>query len=883
MYATNQLLHWESSDIEIATVSNTGVVTAIKEGVTTITVTTSDGNFTDICVVTVMIPVDGIYITEPFKMIPLNTSHRLTVVIFPPEATNQDIIWSSSDETIASVSTDGTVTGHRVGEAVITAKSESLGFTDTSTVKIYIPVTGVSIPSPPGLLPLGAQTTITANIIPADASNQQLHWASSNPSVAVVDGNGMVTGLSVGETTITVTTDYGAFIAEVTVTVVIHVTDITLSTYRRELYVGEYFTLTHTIHPSNATDQKAAWTSSAPEIASVDQTGRVTAHRAGSAAITITAEDGGITASCLVIVNNRLLSSLTLDPPNMALHPNERETFTAVITPSTATNQVIHWVSSGPAVASVDFLTGEVIARSNGRAVITAITQDASGIIVRGEVEVTTPVTRVSIAPREVTIGISDYHRLSLSFFPATASDTGAHWTSSNPEIAIVDEWGVVRGVSVGKATITAASRDGGHTATSTVTVADSVIKPTSLRISPARQTLPVGANHVLSPLFSPANSMKPELIWTSSNTDTVTVDEITGVITAIAPGNAAITAKTIDEDGGFNLTATSEIEVIGAAEKSNTIELLLVNGSTNANLNMPVGQRSELLLSWFPSDIRETITSHSSNPEVAALDGHTVTAVSPGTTVITFTTENGVTATCRITVVRPGVNAIFINGHQEYEKELYIGDTFRPVITTSPVETFDIVYSRSANPNIAPIQDGIVTAVSPGETEIIFYTSSGIQAICHVTIMSGGPFFIVAESFGQGSINPSGLIEARRGSRETFTIIPDEGHFIRSVTLDGRPISFHVDSLFSYTLSDISSHHTISVQFARRPVYYNITAHQGINGSIFPMDTTDEGFVEQIPALGKGRRIGNLPYQLAPEVPNRLPADRRPPVPGIR
>ena len=130
---------------KVATVNN-GVVTALKTGTTTITVTTDDGGFTSSCKVNVTNPVRGVALNDTTMTIYNGTSKQLFATVTPLDADNPSLIWSSSDDTIATVDENGVVTaGHSTGSAVITVRTVDGGYTANCTVKTGKKVTDVYI------------------------------------------------------------------------------------------------------------------------------------------------------------------------------------------------------------------------------------------------------------------------------------------------------------------------------------------------------------------------------------------------------------------------------------------------------------------------------------------------------------------------------------------------------------------------------------------------------------------------------------------------------------------------------------------------------------------------------------------------------------------
>ena len=137
--ATNQNVTWKSSNTEVATVDANGKVTAVGEGNATITVTTVDGSKTATCIVTVTVPVTGVKLNKETLELFTDGSETLTATVEPGNATNKNVTWSSSDETIATVDNNGTVTAVGAGKATITATAG--GITATCVVHVRKPAT----------------------------------------------------------------------------------------------------------------------------------------------------------------------------------------------------------------------------------------------------------------------------------------------------------------------------------------------------------------------------------------------------------------------------------------------------------------------------------------------------------------------------------------------------------------------------------------------------------------------------------------------------------------------------------------------------------------------------------------------------------------------
>lgn len=173
-----------------------------------------------------------------------------------------------------------------------------------------VQVTGVSLSQTTMDLTAGSTSQLTATVEPFNATNKNVTWSSSAPEVAAVDENGKVTALTAGSATITVTTADGSKTAVCTVTVeggstpIVNVESVSLNKTSLELEAGDSEQLTATVEPENATNKSVTWTSNNDSVATVDNNGTVTAHKAGTATITVTTMDGGNTATCALTVTS---------------------------------------------------------------------------------------------------------------------------------------------------------------------------------------------------------------------------------------------------------------------------------------------------------------------------------------------------------------------------------------------------------------------------------------------------------------------------------------------------------------------------------------------------------------------------------------------------
>lgn len=240
-------------------------------------------------------------------------------------------------------------------------------------------VTGIQL-NPSSLnLSVGSTATLQATVSPDNAANKTLTWSSNAPGVATVDLNtGVVTAVSAGTAVITATAADGSNVkAECTVTVYPAVTRVDISNTDLSLHKGESHTLSATVYPEGAL-QTLSWSSSAPDIVSVDKDGKVTALKAGTAIITATAADGsGVKAECAVTVKIPV-SSVTMSRSSLRIYEGRGYTLSAAVSPADAADKSLYWSSSDDSIASVD-QDGKVTGHKPGVCTIYAQAQDGSG------------------------------------------------------------------------------------------------------------------------------------------------------------------------------------------------------------------------------------------------------------------------------------------------------------------------------------------------------------------------------------------------------------------------------------------------------------------------------------------------------------------------
>jgi uncharacterized protein YjdB len=431
-----------------------------------------------------------------------------------------------------------------------------------------IPVSSVSLSQATADMLIGETVQLKATVLPADATDKEVTWASSKQSVATVSGSGLITAVAEGTSTITASAGGKSATCQVTVSKkVVPVTSVTLDRSSVVMEEGQSTTLVATVSPSDATDKTVQWSSSNPTIVSVDGYGTLTAQAEGSAVVIASAGDKS--ASCVVTVLKKVIPvvSVSLDRNAVTLEPGQSTTLVATVSPSDATDKTVSWTNSDDTVISLS--GGSITALKEGSATVTAIAGDKSASCVVTVAKSVVPVTSVTLDQTSITLEKGGSVTLVATVSPSDATDKTVTWSSSDASIVHVDQNGTVRALKGGSATIMA--KAGEKSASCHVAVISPVTSVTLDRYSIA---LEVGQKTVLSATVNPDDATDKTLTWTSSDPAVASVDA-TGEVVAVKKGTATVTAAA----GGKSASCTVQVSNIPFAISPSTATLAGAGG----------------------------------------------------------------------------------------------------------------------------------------------------------------------------------------------------------------------------------------------------------------------------------------------------------------
>ncbi len=494
---------WKSSNASVVRIDNDRKITASKPGVSLITATVA--GTTGYAIVTVYdgdeLPSEKAEITKPDDIMVRGETMDLTATVTPAGTA---YTWKSYTEKIATVDENGKVTANKVGTALISVCVNDVPIATTyitvaakrQSSDDKIEVTGVTITPSASSIMVGDTVKINAEVQPENATNKTLTYKSSAPDVAKVDAEGNVTALKAGFVTITATSSNGLFDI-ITFTVMnkdeVPVSKITLNKDKTAMYTGEEMTLNATFEPENATNKKAFFISSAPDIATVDENGKVKALKPGTVVITAVAGDGLDTISITITDKPGTTTKYTIAPirvPSNTILIGQQITASTTVSPAAA----ITWSSSNEAAARIDS-RGVITGVAAGQ---TTITATAGGAKVSVVIQVNKPTVKWNVTYKTCPLQFKK-STTALKAIGLQPGDKIVSYKSSNTKIATVSKTGKIKAKKKKGSTKITVTTQYGATATITIKAQKAPVKVTKLTVNKSKLTMKKGETFQLS------------------------------------------------------------------------------------------------------------------------------------------------------------------------------------------------------------------------------------------------------------------------------------------------------------------------------------------------------------------------------------------------
>ena len=779
-------IFWSSSNQNVAFVDWTGKVTAVAVGTTIITANV-EGNLFQYNVEVTQAPILPTALTVNPSRVTIEMKSRYTVVPVISPATTTDknkLTFMSTDTSIFEIDPDtGVITPKNPGFArvIVETGNNIRAAVDVYVVEI-ITVSGVEIDADNNgvgaeaadkAMPLLTGKAATLHALFPDSANpgdylyptnKMVFWSSSNPSVASVDANGVVTALTAGETVITVTTFEGHFTASMIITVTdspVIPTAITLSPKESTITADQTQRLTVTFIPATATETRVRFYSSDDTVATVNNHGKVTPAtpaKAGTVTITAVAIDApnSVLDTAIVHVTNPIaVEDITLTPADPEIEVGETIDFVIQFNQTSKSgvpdDRTVTWSSDNPTLGTVD---------QNGH--FTALKETPAGTKVKvtakalndviGEATVTIgPATvlvkGVTIAPGSVELDVNlGSYAVAATVYPLNATNKNVKFTSSNDAVVEITnkKTGAFKINGLGIAYITVETEDGNYTATAEIKIVANKI--TGIVLNPATITLDQYQSSKIHANIIPSGTIMKDVIWTTSNANKVTVDE-NGYIFAkdITAAGAPVTITATAKDDS-SISATCEVTVVGRTVTGvvlyPTVKVLDLEKDINGYT---------MVWQVLPVDAPDNeVTFSTSNASVANVNAKTgvVTPKGLGSAVITVTTKNGKTAKATIVVVN-NLKSLTLDPNA-IQFNMYDGPKTLKVEIDPPAATNkdDLVWT-SSDTGVARVVNGVVYPVGKGKAVITVSTIDGvIKDTCQVQVIGDNDYITMSKDY---------------------------------------------------------------------------------------------------------------------------------------
>lgn len=732
-------VNWSSSQASVATVTASGMLTAIAQGTATITATSGVVS-TNVSVTVNAATLTAIALSPSSPSVPLGATQQFTATGTFSDATTHDVTatvtWSSSASAVATVSTSGMVTAAAQGTATIMASSGNVSGTASVTVDAAT-LTAIAISPASPSVPLGATQQFTATGTWSDGSTQDLTstvtWNSSDTAVAAISNGGLLTAVKQGSAVLTAQS--GSVGGNVTITVsAAALVSISVVPGSASVAMGEtsQFAANGVFSDGSMQDLSAlvTWNSSDNTVATVSNSGLAKGVATGSA--TISALYNSISGSASFAVTQEQLTSASISPDLPSVPAGGLQQFVLTGTFSNGATQDltgVTWTSSDPTIATID-QNGLAHGLAAGQVTITGAVGDINDATTLYVTAAT--LESITITPNNTTIakGTNQQFTVTGTFSDGSTQDLTAavSWTSSVPGVASINDAGLATGVDAGSATITATS--GTLSSTASLNVTGAVLA--SISVTPAMPSIGIGGTVPFTATGTyndgTAEDLTTTVTWTSSSATIATISN-TGLATAISAGPTNITATYGNVSGSTTFTVTAA-----------TLQAVTI-----VPANPTIAQRAKLqftAMGTFSDGTQHKMSGvswASSLPRVASVNGSGLARSKKAGQATIRATVSGVRGQTTLTVTSAALTSIVIN---PVSPVIAAGTTQQFTVTGNFNDgtTADLTASvrwQTSNYLVATISaSGLATGAGPG-TATISATFSGLTATATLTVTS--------------------------------------------------------------------------------------------------------------------------------------------------
>ncbi|MEO8140961.1 MAG: Ig-like domain-containing protein, partial [Gemmatimonadota bacterium] len=752
---------WTTLPAGVVTVSESGLVTATREGVVEV-IAKSEGIQGNSRISVTPPPVAAVAIAPATPNVSVGETVTLEVTLTDrhgKKLAGREVRWHSAAEQIATVSNRGVVTGLTEGTAEISASSEE----KQAATKVRVtaaPVASVTVPEPKPIV-AGDTNQLQATIKDARGtalSGRAVKWTSSSPGLATVTRDGHLTGMAPGSAKITAECEGKSWTIPITV-LPVPAASVVIEGKVAPLTIGASATLTAVVKDEKGRvlpGREVAWTSSATKVAAVTPAGVVTAKAAGEAAITASAEGRKaemritVTAPAPAAPAEPVRAAPVVAPPVVPV----ADVKTEIITPpprEVAPVQRAEVVERAPVPVPSSGGKGKLIGAVAALVVIAGI-----GFAVLGKKggggggelppAPNLPLAAVAVASVEIvgaegTLAIGRTEQLAARLKDAAGAEISGRkvaWSSSEPAVAEVSPVGAVTAHKAGIATIVALSEGRADSFNLVVeqSTADQPAAVASLTLTGGGKALEVGETVQLqaTPKDGKGAALSDRtVVWSASDPQVVLVSS-SGLVSAVGPGSATISASSEGKSAESKLTVNAPKPAPKPPEpqpkpvEPQPVAIAVASVSVTPNsLSLIAGAEASLVAVLLDDKRRplaeRKVTWKSSDERIARVsnDG-VVSGIAKGKVTITASAE-GKSASAAVTVSEATVTVAAV-GLIPTAKSLKVGEsaTWSAVARDAKGKELPdrpIAWSSSA-PGVASVTPrGVVTGVAAGTADI--------------------------------------------------------------------------------------------------------------------------------------------------------------------
>lgn len=663
-----------SEDSDIVAVEADGTIVAKNSGTTNITVyknidendfktvndyKKTDGNIYDeynsvgvegefTFEVTVKQKVTGVSLGMTTINLYVGETNRIYASILPHTADNKDVVWSSSDNKVATIDSKGVISARSPGVATITVTTKDGGFKDSTLVQVSKKVSknNIYLSLDKEKMYVGDTTNLITVVSPDEKLASKVVYSSSDISVVSINSNGKITAKKKGKATIT------ARIASegISSSIDINVTDkeieqLYLSSTNLSINVSDKYNLKTYFYPNDAVGT-VTYTSSDSKVVSVNSDGKIVGLKEGVATITVKSNNN-ITAKCIVEVKNDIIDAeeIEIKLDKTTIDVGEEVTISSIVKPDNSTNKNVTYISSDNNIATVSD-DGKVLGINPGNVIITVTT--ASGISDTISLKVKSANVEVTSIDLDPIISVEAGKSIIINsdINPKNATNKNIIWSSEDTSIAKVNSSGVVTGVEEGSTIITATIGD----IQSSTVVLVSEIKAEKIELNYEQVDLFMGENITLKATISPSNTTNNDVTWISNDESIVKVDK-DGKVMAVGAGTVVVTA--MSNNPGIYSECIFNVSKVGVESYKLSHNQVIVTKGKKVTLSVSDIQPSNASYQDASYEIGDN--------SIAVVEDGVITGISPGKTTITVIVDD-IKKLLDLTVVDEGEKVYFID-----------------------------------------------------------------------------------------------------------------------------------------------------------------------------------------------------------------------------